>query len=422
MTAALVLLPIGLLFAGFPVFLVLLAAAAAFVVFVADVPATVLHQAMFGGVDSFALLSIPFFLFAGEVMTQGGIARRIVDLVVTIVGRLPGSLALATVGTSTIVGAMSGSSAAATATVGRVLYEPLQKAGYSRPFATGVIAASAGIDIVIPPSIAMILYGVAAEQSVPKLFIAGVLPGLVLAGFMAVFIILHARYHGIRGDAPFSVARILAATSRCFWALGMPVIVFGGIYGGVFSPTEAAGIACVYAALVSSLVYREIGARGLLRIAGSSMVLTAQIMVIVAAAGVFAWMLTTSGTPTRLVGWIAALDLAPWQVLLSINILLLVTGCFIDPTSAILVLTPLLMPIIAHAGIDPIHFGIVMTVNLSIGMFTPPFGLNLFVLQSLFQVPTGELYRGVLPFIAVQISALALITYVPAISLILIGG
>jgi len=169
-------------------------------------------------------------------------------------------------------------------------------------------------------------------------------------------------------------------------------------------------------------VYREIGARGLLRIAGSSMVLTAQIMVIVAAAGVFAWMLTTSGTPTRLVGWIAALDLAPWQVLLSINILLLVTGCFIDPTSAILVLTPLLMPIIAHAGIDPIHFGIVMTVNLSIGMFTPPFGLNLFVLQSLFQVPTGELYRGVLPFIAVQISALALITYVPAISLILIGG
>jgi len=422
MTAALVLLPIGLLFAGFPVFLVLLAAAAAFVVFVADVPATVLHQAMFGGVDSFALLSIPFFLFAGEVMTQGGIARRIVDLVVTIVGRLPGSLALATVGTSTIVGAMSGSSAAATATVGRVLYEPLQKAGYSRPFATGVIAASAGIDIVIPPSIAMILYGVAAEQSVPKLFIAGVLPGLVLAGFMAVFIILHARYHGIRGDAPFSVARILAATSRCFWALGMPVIVFGGIYGGVFSPTEAAGIACVYAALVSSLVYREIGARGLLRIAGSSMVLTAQIMVIVAAAGVFAWMLTTSGTPTRLVGWIAALDLAPWQVLLSINILLLVTGFFIDPTSAILVLTPLLMPIIAHAGIDPIHFGIVMTVNLSIGMFTPPFGLNLFVLQSLFQVPTGELYRGVLPFIAVQISALALITYVPAISLILIGG
>jgi C4-dicarboxylate transporter DctM subunit len=422
MTAALVLLPLGLLLAGFPVFLVLLAAAAAFVVFVADVPATVLHQAMFGGVDSFALLSIPFFLFAGEVMTHGGIARRIVDLVVTIVGRLPGSLALATVGTSTIVGAMSGSSAAATATVGRVLFAPLQKAGYSRPFATGVIAASAGIDIVIPPSIAMILYGVAAEQSVPKLFIAGVLPGLVLAGCMALFIILHARHHGIRGQEPFSVSRILAATSRCLWALGMPLIVFGGIYGGVFSPTEAAGIACVYAAFVSSLVYREIGARGLLRIAASSMVLTAQIMVIVAAAGVFAWMLTTSGTPTRLVAWIDGLDLAPWQVLLAINMLLLVAGCFIDPTSAILVLTPLLMPIINHAGVDPIHFGIVMTVNLSIGMFTPPFGLNLFVMQSLFQVPTGELYRGVLPFIAVQIAALALITYIPAISLILVGG
>lgn len=422
MTAALVLLPIGLLLAGFPVFLVLLAAAAAFVVFVADVPASVLHQAMFGGVDSFALLSIPFFLFAGEVMTQGGIARRIVDLVVAVVGRLPGSLALATVGTSTIVGAMSGSSAAATATVGRVLFGPLRQAGYSRPFATGVIAASAGIDIVIPPSIAMILYGVAAEQSVPKLFIAGVLPGLVLAGCMALFIVLHARRHGIRARQGFSASRLLAALSRCLWALGMPVIVFGGIYGGVFSPTEAAGIACVYAALVSSLVYREIGARGLLRIAASSMVLTAQIMVIVAAAAVFAWMLTTSGAPTRLVAWIDGLDLARWQVLLAINILLLVAGCFIDPTSAILVLTPLLMPIIAHAGVDPIHFGIVMTVNLAIGMFTPPFGLNLFVMQSLFQVPAGDLYRGVLPFIAVQVAALGLITYIPAISLILVGG
>ena len=422
MTAALIAFPFAMLAAGFPVFLVLLAAAAAYAVLVSDVPATVLHQAMFGGVDSFALLSIPFFLFAGELMTSGVIARRIVALVVAVVGRLPGSLALATVGTSTIVGAISGSSAAATATVGRILYEPLQQAGYSRRFATGVIAASAGIDVVIPPSIAMILYGVVAEVSVPKLFLAGVLPGLLLAGFMAVFIVVHAAVARVGGTSPFSLAGIVAALVRALWALGMPTIVFVGIYGGVFSPTEAAGISCVYAALVSAFVYRDIGPRALLRLAADAMVLTAQIMVIVAAAGVFAWMLTTSGTPARLVAWIAAMNLSPWQVLLVINVVLLIAGCFIDPTSSILVLTPLLMPIVHHAGIDPVHFGIVMTVNLSIGMFTPPFGLNLFVMQSLFGVPTGDLYRGVLPFIAVQVAALAVVTYVPAISLILVGG
>jgi C4-dicarboxylate transporter DctM subunit len=421
MTAALVALPLVMLAAGFPVFLVLLASASAYAVFVADVPGTVLHQAMFGGVDSFALLSIPFFLFAGEVMTSGGIARRIVDLVVAMVGRLPGSLAVATIGTSTIVGAISGSSAAATATVGRILYEPLQRSGYSRRFAAGVIAASAGIDVVIPPSIAMILYGVVAEVSVPKLFLAGVLPGLTLAGFMAVFVVGHAAATGIGGGAAAGLARIAAALWHALWALGMPAIVFIGIYGGIFSPTEAAGIACVYAAAVSVLAYREIGGRALLDLAADAMVLTAQIMIIVAAAGLFAWMLTTSGTPQRLVAWIAALDLAPWQVLLVINLVLLTVGCVIDPTSAILVLTPLLMPIVNHAGIDPVHFGIVMTVNLSIGMFTPPFGLNLFVMQSLFGVPTGDLYRGVMPFIAVQVSALAVITYVPALSLMLLG-
>jgi C4-dicarboxylate transporter DctM subunit len=420
MTAALALLPVAMLVAGFPVFLVLLGAATAFIVFVANVPPVVLHQTLFGGVDSFALLSIPFFLFAGEVMTRGSIALRIVDLVAALVGRLPGSMALATVGTSTIVGAISGSSAAATATVGRILFDPLQKAGYTRPFAGGVIAASAGMDVVIPPSIAMILFGVVAEQSVPKLFLAGVLPGLLLAVFMATFVVWHARRNGIRGNAQFSFAALGTAFLRSLWALGMPAIVFGGIYGGVFSPTEAAGIACVYAVAVCSLVYRELGPRDLLRLAANAMVLTAQIMVIVAAAGVFAWMLTVSGTPQKLVGWIGGLDLAAWQVLLAINLLLLVVGCFIDPTSAILVLTPLLMPIVQHVGVDPIHFGIVMVVNLSIGMVTPPFGLNLFVMQSLFGIPTAELYRGVMPFIAVQVTALAVITYVPAISLALL--
>lgn len=419
MTAALLLLPVAMLLAGFPVFLVLLGAAAAHVAFVADVPAVVLHQAMFGAVDSFALLSIPFFLFAGEAMTRGSLARRIVDLVLALAGRVPGSLALATVGTSTLVGAISGSSAAATATVGRILFRPLLGAGYARPFAGGVIAASAGIDVVIPPSIALILYGVVAEQSVPRLFLAGVLPGLTLALFMAAFVLWHARRHRIAAGAPWRPGAVLAALRRCLWALGMPAIVFGGIYGGVFSPTEAAGIACAYAVLVGGLVLRELGPRDLYAIAADSMLLTAQIMVIVAAAGVFAWMLTTSGMPQAIAAWIGGLDLAPWQFLLGVNLLLLAVGCAIDPTSAILVLTPLLLPVALAAGVDPVHFGIVMVVNLSIGMFTPPFGLNLFVMQSLFGLTAAELYRGVAPFVAVQVAALAVITYVPALSLLL---
>lgn len=421
MTLALLVLPLLLLVAGFPVYLVLLSAAAAFVVFVAEVPATVLHQAMFGGVESFALLSVPFFLFAGEVMVRGGLAQRIVAWVQALVGRVPGSLALATVGTSTVIGAMSGSSAAATATCGRLLLPPLLRQGYSRPFAAGVVAASAGIDIVIPPSIAMILYGVTAEQSIPRLFLAGVVPGLLLAAFMAAFILAHALLSGVKAEGAFSLARAARATLSCLWALGMPAIVFGGIYGGVVSPTEAAGIACVYAMLISLVVYRDIGPRELVRIAGNSMAMTAQILVIVAAAAVFGWVLTTSGVPQALIAWIGGFDLAAWQLLLAVNLLLLLVGCVIDPASAILVLTPLLLPIVTHAGVDPIHFGIIMTVNLSIGMFTPPFGLNLFILQSMFRIPVGELYRGVLPFIAVQCAALACITYIPALSLWL-GG
>lgn len=421
MTFSLLILPIVLLLAGFPVYLVLLSAAAIFVVFIADIPATVIHQAMFGGVDSFALLSVPFFLFAGEVMVRGGLASRIVEWVLALVGRVPGSLALATVGTSTVIGAMSGSSAAATATCGRLLLPQLVQQGYSRSFASGVVAASAGIDIVIPPSIAMILYGVTAEQSIPRLFLAGVVPGLLLAAFMAAFILAHAFLTGVRAEGAFRIARVAQATLSCLWALGMPAIVFGGIYGGVFSPTEAAGIACVYAILVSLFVYRDIGPLELFRIAGNSMAMTAQILIIVAAAAVFGWVVTTSGVPHALITWIGGFDLTTWQLLLAINILLLLTGCVIDPASAILVLTPLLLPIVTHAGVDPIHFGIIMTVNLSIGMFTPPFGLNLFILQSMFRIPVVELYRGVLPFIAVQCAALACITYIPALSLWL-GG
>jgi C4-dicarboxylate transporter DctM subunit len=313
---------------------------------------------------------------------------------------------------------MSGSSAAATATCGRLLLPPLQRQGYARPFAAGVVAASAGIDVVIPPSIAMILYGVTAEQSIPRLFLAGIVPGLLLAGFMAAFILAHALLTGIKAEGGFSLARAARATLNCLWALGMPAIVFGGIYGGVFSPTEAAGIACVYAMLVVGLVYREIGAFEILLSAGRSMVLTAQVFIIVAAGGVFSWLLTVNNVPQSLVAWVLALKFEPWMVLMAINILLLIVGMFLDTASSILVLTPLLAPVAKAIGVDPVHFGVIVVMNLSIGTFTPPFGINLFVGQAVFRLPMSVMYPAVVPFIIASVIALLLVTYIPQLSLV----
>jgi C4-dicarboxylate transporter DctM subunit len=312
---------------------------------------------------------------------------------------------------------MSGSGPADTATVGRLLLPALHKAGYDERFAAGLVTSIGAVAIVIPPSIAMILFGASAEQSVPRLFAAGVLPGLLISGVVALYCVWYARAKGIREGGRFGLGRFLRATASGAWALGMPFFILGGIYAGLFAPTEAAGAASVYAVLVARYAYRDVTWRQLWEIASDTMFRTAQIMIVVGAAAVFSWMLTISGAAGAAGKLIAGVAQSPWLVLLLINVLLLVVGCFIDPTSAILVLTPLLMPIVKQAGIDPIHFGIVMTVNLSIGLFTPPFGLNIFVAQSVLRIPLGTIYLGLRAFIALQIAALLVISYVPAISL-----
>ena len=410
-------LPAALLVLGFPIFLILLATAAVLVLFVMGIPPTQLHLTMFGSVDKFALIAVPFFLFAGELMGRGGMSKRIVDWVLAGAGGVRGSLGVTTVGACTVFGALSGSAPATVAALGRLLYRPLKDAGYGERFANGVLTSSGGIAIVIPPSIAMILYGAAAEQSVALLFVAGIVPGLLIAALMGAYVYVYAARRGIREGGAFELGRFLRATREGVWALGMPVIVLGGIYAGVVSPTEAAGIACVYAILVTRFVYRDIAWRGIWEVAVSSMYLTAQVLIIVAAAGVFSWLLTVSGLPAQLVAWMTGLEMQPWMVLLAVNVLLLVVGCFLDPNSAILVLTPLLLPVMQAIGVDPIHFGIVMTVNLAIGMFTPPFGLNIFVAQAMFKAPLRTIYPGLMPFIAINLVALGLVTYLPGLSL-----
>jgi len=416
-TFALVVVPVALLLAGFPIYLVLLASVSVALVFFMNVPLAVLHQNLYGAIDSFALLAVPFFLYAGELMGRGSVAGRIVDVVQAGVGSVRGSLGLTTVGTSAIFGAISGASAATVATVGRIMLPAMRGARYPETFSAGLITAVGAIDIIIPPSIPMIIYGMSAEESVPRLYAAGVLPGLLIAGLLAAYVFWYARRTGMPAAANFSIRAFGRALVRGVWALGAPVIILGGIYGGVFSPVEAAGVACVYAALVTRLVYRELSWSEVVDAAATTALLTAQVLIIVACASVFSWVLTVNQVPVKLVQWIQAAALEPWSVLAAINVLLLVVGCFIDPLSAILVLTPLLVPVVKSLGIDTVHFGLIVTVNLAIGLFTPPFGINVFVAQSALGLPLGTIYRGIGPFLVLYLVALVLITYVPQISL-----
>ena len=417
MTLTLAALPVALLALGAPVFLVFLAGAIATITFVLAVPPIVIQQQVFSALSTYALLAVPFFLFAGELMRQSGIAARLVDFALAAVGRVPGSMGLTTVAAGTVVGAISGSSPATVAALGKTLYPGLLKTGYSPSDAAGLIASSASIAIIIPPSIAMILYGTAAEQSVAKLFLAGIPAGLFIAAVMAVTIVAVAVARGRTAAHPFEPAVALRAFRRAVPSLLMPVFVLGGIMLGWFSPTEAGGFACLYAMVVGSLVHRSLSLRAIVEAAADAALLTAQILIIVAAAGLFSYLLTTQQVPQRLIAAVAGMGLNAWQFLLAVNVLLLIVGCLLDPTSAILVLTPLLVPMAVHLGIDPIHFGIVMTVNLAIGMFTPPFGLNVFVAQSVLDVPLATIFRGTLLYAAVQIAALLVITYWPPLTL-----
>ena len=417
MIFSLAVVPVVLLLLGFPIFIVLLAAVSTALVFFMHVPLAVLHQNLFGALDAYALLAVPFFLYAGELMGRGTVAQRLVDFVQAGVGAVRGSLGVTTVGTSAIFGAISGASAATVATVGRAMLPALRKGGYPEKFSAGLITAVGAIDIIIPPSIPMIVYGAAAQESVPRLYAAGVFPGLLIAGMLAIYVVWSAKRHGIGARQRFDARHVWEATKRGVWALGAPLIILGGIYGGIFSPTEAAAVACVYAALVTALVYRDIGWKGIVDAAVTTVIFTAQVLIIVACASVFAWLLTVNQVPALMTGWMQAAGITPWMLLLAVNFLLLLVGCFLDPLSSILLLTPILVPLVKAAGIDGVHFGVVVMVNLAIGLFHPPFGINIFVAQSVLQLPLGVIYRGIVPFLFIYLAALGLITYIPEISL-----
>ena len=409
-------LPVVLLVVGFPVFLILLVTSIVAILTIADAPPEALQTYMFGSLDNFPLMAVPFFVLAGEFMAQGGVARRVIAMVMAFVGGVRGSLGVTTVAASELFGAMSHTAIGTVVAMGRMLYPSLKDAGYQDRFAVGLIASSGAIAVMIPPSIAMILYAVSAEQSAVKLFTAGILPSLLIGLIDGGYVLAYARMKGVPLGAPAHWDHIWQTTKDASWSIGTLVVIFGGIYGGIFTPTEAAGVAVVYSMFVTMAIYREVDIRRCWKILVDAAFLIAQILLIVTSAGIYSWLLTTSGIPQQIVGAIEAMHLPKWELLLSLNLGLLIAGSFLEPPAAILILTPLLLPIVRDVGVDAIHFGIIVTVNLSVGMYTPPFGLNLFASQAIFDAPLGRLYRGVLPFLVLNFLALLIITYIPEIS------
>jgi C4-dicarboxylate transporter DctM subunit len=415
-----VVMPLALLIMGVPIFLLLLATCITAVTFFTKLPHPVVHQVMFDSLSKFPLIAVPFFIFTGDLMSKGGLSARLLRWVASMVSGFRASLPLTSLGFAAVFGAISGATTASVAAVGSITYPRLREAGYSERFASALIVAECALDNLIPPSIAFIIYGIATETSVPALFAAGIIPGVVLGSIFAAYIYLKSFQQKIDARRKFSWMEFFASSVDGLWSLGAIVIIFGGIYSGVFSPTEAAGVACVYAIIVAYFVYREVTFIDLFNIAARTVFLTATVFLIVSVAGLFGWLLTITGVANAVAESIRTMNAPAWSVLLMINAFLLFIGCFLDPGTALLVLSPLLLPIARQIGVDPIHFGVIVVMNLTIGTFHPPFGLNIFVFQAMFKTPSNVLYPGLIPFVALAILALMLVTYIPSLSLVLL--
>lgn len=377
----------------------------------------VVAQQIYAALDKYPLVAIPFFILAGNLMEAGGISERMVEFAKSLVGGIQGGLAVTCVLTCMIFAAVAGSSVATTFAVGAILIPAMVRHGYPKPFAASLQASAAELGVIIPPSIPMILFAVSTDTSVGELFIAGIGPGLLICGALMLYVWLYARRHGYGKQDGEGRLAIWPAFKRAWLALLMPVIILGGIYGGIFTPTEASAVAVMYALIVGVFIYRRIGWGDLSFTLRRSVISTAVIMFVIANAGVFGFLLNRAGIPAALGEWLGQLFNDKYLFLLAVNAVLFLIGMFIETSASIVVLAPLLLPVAVHFGIDPAHFGVIMVVNLALGMVTPPFGVNLFAACTVARIPLETLVRPLLPFVAVIVSCLMLITYMPAISL-----
>ena len=417
MTTAVFTVFLALLALSVPVAVAIGLASMAGVAFFSNMPMLVTAQQLFVTIDKFPLVAIPFFILAGNLMEAGGISERLVNFARALVGGVQGGLAMSCVITCMIFAAVSGSSVATTFAIGAILIPAMVKVGYPVQRAAALQATSAELGVIIPPSIPMILYGVAAEVSIGEMFIAGFGPGLLIGGALILFVFVWCKLtgHGKRdGEGRLEMG---VALQQAILALLMPVTVLGGIYGGIFTPTEASVVAVFYALIVGMFVYRRIRLPDLWRALQRTVVSTTVIMVIIAAAGLFAFLITRAGVPAAFGNWVAATLDGPILFLVGVNLFLFVVGMFIETGAAIVVLAPILVPVAMQFGVDPVHFGIIMVVNLALGMITPPFGVNLFAACTVARISYDQIVPAVLPYVLVISSCLAVITFVPEISL-----
>ena len=377
----------------------------------------IVPKEMFSAIDRFPLAAIPFFILAGNLMEHGGISRRLVNFAKSLVGGVQGGLPMTTVLTCMIFAAVSGSSVATTFAIGAILIPALVKHGYPVGYAAALQATSAELGVVIPPSIPLILYGVSAEVSIGELFVAGFGPGLLIGGALMLFVHLWCRFKGLGKNDGDGRTSVLVAARDAGWALLMPVIILGGIYGGVFTPTEASVVAVFYALTVGLVIHRELKLTEVVMVLRKSVLSSAVIMFIIANAGLFAFLITRAGIPDQIGHWLTEVLQSPVWFLLGVNLALFVIGMFIETSAAIIVLAPILVPVAIHFGVDPVHFGLIMVVNLAMGMITPPFGVNLFAACTVARISLDRIIGHLAPFVLVIILCLGLITYIPQISL-----
>ena len=410
------LLFFGLLAAGMPIFLVL-GACAAVLYAVSDQPLIGVAQVIIDHLNSSTLMSLPLFVMAAAFMRQGGVAKALVEVSAAWLGGIRGSLGLVTVVACTMFAAISGSSVATALAMGTILLPAMLEKGYPRGFALGVVGASGTIGIVIPPSLALILYGIVTEQSVPRLFLAGILPGLLQASAFFMWVWYYARRNDFPKEPAMPMPERLRVTVRALPALAVPIVVLVGIYGGIVTVTEAAAIASVVALLVSLIFYRGFKVSQTLSVIADALRSAGTIMLIVATALAFGHWMTESGAPAKLVTWTLAHHFATWEFLLAMNVLLLVLGCFLEVIAALLLVMPILAPALVPLGVDPVHFAIIFTHNMEIALIHPPVGLNLYVLSTISTAPVGEVIRGILPFLILLLVVLGIITYVPELTL-----
>ena len=409
-----------LLFLGIPIFAAL-GGLSLVLLLTGNTPGISVAQIAIDKLNGQTILAVPFFVIAAQFMERGGIAKSLIEMAEVWLGRLRGGLALTCVGATTVFAAVSGSSVATALAMATILVPAMLARGYDRPFALGVVGASGTLGILIPPSIILVIYGLIAEASIPRLFLAGIIPGLLQGLLFAIFIIFYAKQRKLpRRDAP-ELREFLAANVRAVPAVLIPVVIFVGIYGGYATIAEAAGLAAFLSIVVSLVVYRGCGWRDVLPITAIAIRRSAAIIIIVVAALLFGHWLTETRMPVKLVEFVTDIDLKPWQFLIFMNVAMLLLGTVLEGLSIVLITVPLVMPLFQQFGIDPVHYAIIVVINIEMAMLTPPVGLNLFVLAGVAKAPVSEVIRGILPFLGIMALLLAAVTFIPDLSLKLPG-